>query len=374
MRFKLGFTCLIITIFFFGCKDPVEDNIDDPNNPSTQADIIVAGSYSTGGNEYGAYWTYYESNGSWERTDLDDARVIHDIAVNNGVLYAVGETTWALGEQDPAIWINGEKIELDTPNKDENWGGATAFSLDFDGENIYISGNYASQKASFGGVSSACYWIVNSNNPSGKHYPLENGVSSDAFAIAIRNGQPISVGWYMDEHKIIPAKWVGSNRSKLDSKNDGEAMDIIVDGDDYYISGWTDNRRQATHYYPSIWKNNQSNRKTLKEATLKNSEVISNDREAWASALTMKDGKLYAAGSTYYDYSVWSASYWTDIEFNGNQVGQIVEFNGGEMKDIAISNSGQIIVVGDGAVWIDGQEQFVEQNVSSYTNAVYILE
>ena len=199
-------------------------------------------------------------------------------------------------------------------------------------------------------------------------------MSSDAFAIAIRNGQPISVGWYMDEHKIIPAKWVGSNRSKLDSKNDGEAMDIIVDGDDYYISGWTDNRRQATHYYPSIWKNNQSNRKTLKEATLKNSEVISNDREAWASALTMKDGKLYAAGSTYYDYSVWSASYWTDIEFNGNQVGQIVEFNGGEMKDIAISNSGQIIVVGDGAVWIDGQEQFVEQNVSSYTNAVYIIE
>jgi hypothetical protein len=373
MRSKLGFTYLIITIFFFGCKDAKEDNIDDPNNFSTQSGIIVAGSYSTGGNEYGAYWTYL-GNGSWERTDLDDARVIHDIAVNNGVLYAVGETTWALGEQDPAIWINGEKIELDTPNKDENWGGATAFSLDFDGENIYISGNYASQKASFGGVSSACYWIVNSNNPSGKHYPLENGVSSDAFAIAIRNGQPISVGWYMDEHKIIPAKWVGSNRSKLDSKNDGEAMDIIVDGDDYYISGWTDNRRQATHYYPSIWKNNQSNRKTLKEATLKNSEVISNDREAWASALTMKDGKLYAAGSTYYDYSVWSASYWTDIEFNGNQVGQIVEFNGGEMKDIAISNSGQIIVVGDGAVWIDGQEQFVEQNVSSYTNAVYIVE
>ena len=88
----------------------------------------------------------------------------------------------------------------------------------------------------------------------------------------------------------------------------------------------------------------------------------------------MKDGKLYAAGSTYYDYSVWSASYWTDIEFNGNPVGEIVEFNGGEMKDIAISNSGQIIIVGDGAVWIDGQEQFVEENVVSYTNAVFVVE
>lgn len=374
MRFKLGFTYLIIVIFFFGCQDTTKENIDDSINPSTQSGIIVAGSYSTGGNEYGAYWTDNDSDGSWERTDLDDARVIHDIAVNNGVLYAVGETTWALGEQDPAIWIDGIKTELDTPNKDENWGGATAFSLDFDGDNIYISGNYASQKASFGGVSSACYWIVNNSNPGGKHYPLESGVSSDAFAIAIRNGQPISVGWYMDEHKIVPAKWVGSNRSKLDSRNDGEAMDIIVDGNDYYISGWTDNKRQATHYYPSIWKNNQSTRKILTEASLKNSEVLSNDREAWASALIMKDGKLYAAGSTYYDYSVWSASYWTDIEFNGNPVGQIVEFNGGEMKDIAISSSGQIIVVGDGAVWIDGQEQFVEQNISSYTNAVYIVE
>ena len=374
MRFKQSFYYLILTLFFFGCQEADDDNIDDPNNPSTQSGIFVAGSYSTGGNEYGAYWTDSNSDGSWERTDLDDARVIHDIAVNNGVLYAVGETTWALGEQDPAIWIDGKKIELDTPNKDENWGGATAFSIDFDGEDIYISGNYASQKASFGGVSSACYWIVNSSYASGKHYPLENGVSSDAFAIALLNGQPISVGWYMEEHKIIPAKWVGSKRSKLDSKNDGEAMDIIVDGNDYYISGWTDNKRKATHYYPSIWKNNQSTRKTLTQATLKNAEVSSNDREAWASAVTINDGKLYAAGSTHYDYSVWSASYWTDIEFNGNPVGQILEFNGGQMKDIAISNSGQIIIVGDGAVWIDGQEQFVEHSVVSYTNAVYIVE
>jgi L-ascorbate metabolism protein UlaG (beta-lactamase superfamily) len=354
--------------------DAYEENNADANNPSTQSGIFVAGSYSTGGKEYGAYWTNSGSDGSWQRTDLDDARVIHDITVRNGIIYAVGETTWATGEQDPAIWIDGNKIELDTPNKDENWGGATAFSIDFDGENIYISGNYASQRASLGGVSSACYWVVNSAYPSGKHYPLENGVSSDAFAIAILNGQPISVGWYMDEHKIIPAKWVGFTRSKLDSRNDGEAMDIVVNGNDYYISGWTDNRRRATHYYPSIWKNNQSSRKILTEATLRNSEVSSNDREAWASAILIKDGKLYAAGSTYYDFSVWSASYWTDIEFNGNRVGQIVEFNGGEMKDIAISNSGQIIIVGDGAVWIDNQEQFVEETVSSYTNTVFIVE
>jgi hypothetical protein len=354
--------------------DAYEENNADANNPSTQSGIFVAGSYSTGGKEYGAYWTNSGSDGSWRRIDLNDARVIHDITVRNGIIYAVGETTWARGEQDPAIWIDGNKIELDTPNKDEDWGGATAFSIDFDGGNIYISGNYASKKASLGGVSSACYWIVNSAYPSGKHYPLENGVSSDAFAIAILNGQPISVGWYMDEHKIIPAKWVGLTRSKLDSRNDGEAMDIVVNGNDYYISGWTDNRRRATHYYPSIWKNNQSSRKILTEATLRNSEVSSNDREAWASALTIKDGKLYAAGSTYYDFSVWSASYWTDIEFNGNREGQIVEFNGGEMKDIAISNSGQIIIVGDGAVWIDNQQQFVEKTVSAYTNTVFIVE
>ena len=116
MRSKLGFTCLIITIFFFGCKDAVEDNIDDLNNPSTQAGIIVAGSYSTGGNEYGAYWTYYESNGSWERTDLDDARVIHDIAVN-GVFM---EYCMLCSFANPRFGLMVKK-ELDTPNKDENW-------------------------------------------------------------------------------------------------------------------------------------------------------------------------------------------------------------------------------------------------------------
>ena len=93
-------------------RTALEEVIDDPNNFSTQSGIIVAGSYSTDGNEKGAYWTDYDNDGSWERTDLDDARVIHDIAVNNGVLFAVGETTWARGEQDPAIWIDGIKTEV----------------------------------------------------------------------------------------------------------------------------------------------------------------------------------------------------------------------------------------------------------------------
>ena len=94
-------------------------------------------------------------------------------------------------------------------------------------------------------------------------------------------------------------------------------MDIVIDGNDYYISGWTDNKRNATHYYPTVWKNNQSSRKTLKEATLRRSEVSSNDREAYASAITLKNGVLYASGYTYFDFSVTSASYWT-IDFSGN--------------------------------------------------------
>ena len=367
---------LIIPFFLFnlsGC-DPDDDILCcDPSTP-VSGQIYIAGSYSTGGNEYGAYWVS-NSNGTYVRVDLDDARVIHDIKVRDGIVYAVGETTWATGEQDPAIWIDGVKTELYAPNNDESWGGATAFALAFDGDDIYISGNYASEKASFGGVSSACYWILNDDNPQGKLYPLQSGVSSDAYGIAILNGQPISVGWYQKEHRIIPAKWVGNQRSNLDGNNDGEAMDIVIDGNDYYISGWTDNKRGATHYYPTVWKNNQNSRKTLKEASLRRSEVSSNDREAYASAITIKNGNIYAAGYTYFDYSVTSASYWT-IDFSGNNPNnEIIEFNGGEMKDIVISDNGDVITVGDGEVWVNGDSfQIIENDFVVYPNSVTISE
>ena len=360
---------LFISIFIItGCSDPIIEPVNLPGQ------IYVAGSYTTGGYEYGAYWVA-NSSGTYERVDLDDARVIHDIKVKDGVVYAVGETTWAIGEQDPAIWIDGVKTELYAPNNDESWGGATAFALAFNGDDIYISGNYVSEKASFGGVSSACYWILNDENPQGKLYPLQSGVSSDAYGIAILNGQPISVGWYQKEHKIYPAKWIGNQRSNLDGKNDGAAMDIVIDGNDYYISGWTDNKRNATHYYPTVWKNNQSSRKTLKEATLRRSEVSSNDREAYASAITLKNGVLYASGYTYFDFSVTSASYWT-IDFSGNNPSnEITEYNGGEMKDIVVSDDGDIITVGSGEVWVNGESfQIIENDFVVYPTSVTISE
>ena len=152
-------------------------------------------------------------------------------------------------------------------------------------------------------------------------------------------------------------------------------MDIVIDGNDYYISGWTDNKRNATHYYPTVWKNNQSSRKTLKEATLRRSEVSSNDREAYASAITLKNGVLYASGYTYFDFSVTSASYWT-IDFSGNNPSnEITEYTGGEMKDIVISDDGDIITVGSGEVWINGESsQIIDNEFSVYPNSVTISE
>ena len=374
MKFSNFYLNLIIIFLLFnlsGC-DSDDSVCCGPTDPALPGQIYIAGSYSTGGKEYGAYWVA-SSSGTYERVDLDDAGVIHDIKVRDGVVYAVGETTW--GERDPAIWIDGIKTVLNAPNNDETWGGATAFALAFDGDDIYISGNYVSEKASFGGVSSACYWILNDENPQGKLYPLQSGVSSDAYGIAILNGQPISVGWYQREHRIIPAKWVGNQRSNLDGNHDGEAMDIVVDGNDYYISGWTDNKRNATHYYPTVWKNNQSSRKTLKEATLRRSEVSSNDREAYASAITLKNGVLYASGYTYFDFSVTSASYWT-IDFSGNNPSnEITEYNGGEMKDIVVSDDGDIITVGSGEVWVNGESfQIIENDFVVYPNSVTISE
>ena len=178
-NFYLYILLIVLLFNLSGCNSD-ESACCGPSNPILPGEIYIAGTYSTGGKEYGAYWVA-NNNGTYVRVDLDDARVIHDIKVRNGVVYAVGETTWASGEQDPAIWIDGVKTELYAPNNDETWGGATAFALAFDGDDIYISGNYASEKASLGGVSSACYWILNDDNPQGKLYPLQSGVSSDAY-------------------------------------------------------------------------------------------------------------------------------------------------------------------------------------------------
>ena len=367
----LNLSIIILLFNLTGCDsdDPI---CCGPSDPVLPGQIYVAGSYLTGGKEYGAYWVA-SSSGTYERVDLDNAGVIHDIKVRNGVVYAVGETTW--GERDPAIWIDGVKTVLNAPNNDESWGGATAFALAFDEDDIYISGNYVSEKASLGGVSSACYWLLNDDNPQGKLYPLQSGVTSDAYGIAILNGQPISVGWYQKEHKIYPAKWIGNQRSNLDGRNDGAAMDIVIDGNDYYISGWTDNKRGATHYYPTVWKNNQNSRKTLKEGTLRRPEVSSNDREAYASAITVKNGNIYATGYTYFDQSVTSASYWTINFSDNNLTNEIIEFNGGEMKDIVISDNGDIITVGSGEVWVNGESFIIIENeFSVYPNAVTISE
>ena len=328
---------------------------ETPSSPS--ASIYVAGWYHANQKENGCYWTDDNGDGKWDRTDLPDARIIHDIAVHNGKVYAVGETTWALGEQDPAIWIDGVKTELKTPNMDENWGGAAAHAMAFDGDDIYVSGNYASEKAALGGVSSACYWKITPGNPEGKHVALQSGVSSDAYGIAVKNGVPISVGWYMGGHNIYPVKWVGTKMSKLDNKNDCEAQDIVVDGDDYYISGWTDNARNALHYYPTVWKNNQNKRKRLTEGSI--CTMPSKDREVEVPGIARKNGKTYAAGWTYFDFSVRHHSYWTDIEFTSNQnIGTIHELttdvdgndqtcgSGGEMNDIAVLDNGETVIVG----------------------------
>ena len=104
-------------------------------------------------------------------------------------------------------------------------------------------------------------------------------------------------------------------------------------------------------------------------------QVSSNDREAYASAITIKNGNIYAAGYTYFDYSVTSASYWT-IDFSGNNPNnEIIEFNGGEMKDIVISDNGDVITVGDGQVWVNGDSfQIIENDFVVYPNSVTISE
>jgi hypothetical protein len=81
---------------------PVIIKITDAANPSAPSgNIYVGGYWYSGGKEYGAYWTDSNNDGKWERTDLPGARIIHDVAVHDGKVYAVGESEW--DEQHPAV-------------------------------------------------------------------------------------------------------------------------------------------------------------------------------------------------------------------------------------------------------------------------------
>ena len=363
--------------------------ITDAANPSAPSgNIYVGGSWSSSGTEYGAYWTDLNNDGNWERTDLPGARIIHDVAVHDGKVYAVGETEWS--EQHAAVWIDGVQTTLKTPNLNKGWKPNYATAIAFDGDDIYISGTYASSKAGLGTVSSACYWLLNSSNPEGKLVPLDNG-SSDGWGIAVRNGNPITVGWYMGGHNMHAAKWYGTKRHKLDSKNDGEAWDIVVDGDDYYITGWTDNARGAIKNFPSVWKNDQKVRKRLTEQVICKDKVVDmNFNEANGTGIARKNGKTYVSGWTNFDMAIYHGAYWTDVEFNKNNgLGKIHEQqslpNGDDRGcgygmtyyDIGVLNDGTVVTVGNygyAAIAYDGIIHLVEKDKFSSATSLFINE
>ena len=195
---------------------------------------------------------------------MPGARIIHDVAVHDGKVYAVGETEWS--EQHAAVWINGVKTILKTPNLNKGWKPNYATGIALDGDDIYISGTHASSKAGLGTVSSACYWLLNSSNPEGKLVPLDNG-SSDGWGIAVRNGNPITVG-YMGGHNIHPAKWYGIKDINWIAKTMVKLgilslMEMIIISLDGLIM---EEALQKT--FPSVWKNDQKVRKRLTEQVI----------------------------------------------------------------------------------------------------------
>ena len=64
------------------------------------------------------------------------------------------------------------------------------------------------------------------------------------------------------------------------------------------------------------------------------------------------------------------------VDFSeNNPVNEITEFNGGEMKDIVVSDDGDIITVGSGEVWVNGESfQIIENDFVVYPNSVTISE
>ena len=187
------------------------------------------------------------------------------------------------------------------------------------------------------------------------------------------------------------AKWYGTKVHKLDNKNDGEAWDIVVDGDDYYITGWTDNGRGATKNFPSVWKNNQKVRKRLTEQVICKDKVHDmNFNEANGTGIARKNGKTYVSGWTNFDMAFVHGAYWSDVEFNKNAgLGKIHEqqsLSTGEEKgcgygmsynDIGVLDNGTVVTVGDygyAAIAYDGIIHLVEEEKFSTATSLFIPE
>ena len=300
------------------------------------SNIFIAGDYTSGGEQFACVYTDENSDGSFETLHLPNSFEAMDLKMYDGKLHVVGSGGPA--GDDPMMWVDGVPQTLDYKYSNKNWGaaGATGIDIDTNGD-IYISGWFVTQN----GIG-ACQW------KNGQFKVLTENADSEAFDIAVKDGKAVAVGWYMSHHKIYAARWVttgsGTVRTKIHSKGDAEAREVMFVGNKYYIAGWAYNNWNMQNGGAAVWEGTVKTAKLMK----KGKDPILYDRSGWAytaegfgMGYDKSTNKFWLAGATdWINIGKWP-NIWKYTPGGGNIVYDLLEEPDGSKPGCDVDDTGQ---------------------------------
>ena len=315
------------------------------------SNVFIAGTYTSGGEQFGCVFTDENGDGKFETLHLPNSFDAHDLKMHDGKLYVVGGGG-ATGDS-PMMWIDGVPTELPYKNSNKNWGGAGATGIDIDTNgDVYISGWFITSK----GIGS-CQW------KNGVFKVLTENADSEAFDIAVKDGKAVAVGWYMSHHKIYAARWVNGVRKKIHSAGDAEAREVMFVGNKYYIAGWAYNNWNMQNGGAAIWEGAATKAKLMK----KGKDPILFERSGWAytsegfgMGYDKSANKFWLAGKTDWINVGYWPNIWKYTPGGGNIVYDLLEEPDGSKPGCDVDDLGQTAYnceggeVQDIAVW-DGK-------------------
>lgn len=238
-------------------------------------DVYVAGNISSLSQEisHACYW----KNGVINMLTTDSASVANGIVVNGNDIYVTGSVT-----KGAFYWHNGTLTKL------SNQFSATGVGISLQGSDVYIAGH----------TTGATYW--KNNIP----VVLDSDPNSLGIAIAVKGGTVYTAGQATSNVFPIPIYW--KDRQAIGfgaaTKNGGSANDIIIKGNDVYVTG---NNGTPAYY----WKNNIP---TI---------LTDSSRNVFANSIAVNGSDVYVGGySIDQNHSV--VKYWkngTAVSLSGKQ-------------------------------------------------------
>ncbi len=234
------------SLFITSCKKK--------DNPPANAgfvytdDVYVAGSYTTGGIGYPAYW---KNGQKVELLDLNGKKEegeVMDIAVSGSDIYAVGYCKPS--SKQVILWKNGKAIKV---TEDDKIASVSAIAIS--GTDVYIAGNQKGANNKFVPM----YWKIN-GNVSIPSKDLTQGAypNNDVYgkAIALIKNKIYVTGFIFNLSASQAALWtddgtVISQSILNNTPANAYGCGFAILGNDVYIGGYED-------YNVKFWKNDKN--------------------------------------------------------------------------------------------------------------------